>query len=80
MLSKYHMCCEIEILASQLPDLTAVASSYPDIRFVLPVMGRPVDLTDVSASKKRRLFQDTATMVYGLASQDRSQQEGSHIG
>jgi hypothetical protein len=47
---------------------------------LLPAMGRPIDLTDFSASKKRRLFQDTATMVYGLASQDRSQQEGSHIG
>jgi hypothetical protein len=47
---------------------------------LLPVMGRPIDLTDFSASKKRRLFQDTATTIYGLASQDRSQQEGSHIG
>jgi hypothetical protein len=47
---------------------------------LLPVMGRPIDLTDFSASKKRRLSHDAATMVYGLASQDRSQQEGSHIG
>lgn len=155
--------CEIEIFAPQLPDLTAVASSYPDIQFILPVMGWPIDLTDAghrdwkrdmkalsgcenvavkifgmecifglnwtvdeicpwildtieffrpdrcmfashvpiaklacsfqnlccayldvvadfSASEKRKLFHDTATVVYGLASSDRSQQEGSHIG
>jgi len=74
------MCCEIEISALQLPDLTVVVSSYPDIQFILPLMGWPIDLTDFSASEKRKLFQDTATMVYGLASPDRSQQEGSHIG
>ena len=80
MLCKYHMCCEIEILGPQLPDLIAVASSYPDIQFILPVMGRPIDLTGFSASEKRKLFHDTATMAYGLASPDWSQQEGSHIG
>ena len=80
LLCKYHMCCEIEIFAPQLPDLTAVASSYPDIQFILPAMGRPIDLTDFSASERRKLFHDTATTIYGLASADRSQQEGSHIG
>ena len=47
MLCKYHVCCEIEILAPQLADLTAVASSYPDIQFILPVMGWPIDLKAV---------------------------------
>ena len=80
MLCNYHMCCEIEIFAPQLPDLTAVASSYPDIQFILPVMGWAIDSTDFSGSEKRKLFHNIATMVYGLASPDRSQQEGSHIG
>ena len=80
MLCKYHMCCEIEILAPQLPDLTAVASSYPDIQFILPVMGWPIDLKEFSASEKRKLFHNTATTIYGLAGPDRSQQEGIHIG
>ena len=37
--------CEIEIFGSQLPEFTSVAASYPDIQFVLPVMGWPIDLT-----------------------------------
>ena len=80
LICKYPMCCEIEILAPQLPDLTAVASAYPDIQFSLPAMGWPIDLTDFSASEKRKPLHDTATTIYGLASPDRSQQEGSHIG
>jgi len=37
--------CEIEIFAPQLREFAAVAAAYPDIQFVLPVMGWPLDLT-----------------------------------
>jgi predicted TIM-barrel fold metal-dependent hydrolase len=37
--------CELEVFAPQLPDLAAVAAGRPDIQFVVPVMGWPVDLT-----------------------------------
>lgn len=37
--------CEIEIFAPQLREFASVAAAYPDIQFVLPVMGWPVDLT-----------------------------------
>jgi len=46
LLRKYHLCCEIEIFAPQLPDFTAVVNSYPDIQFILPVMGWPIGLTE----------------------------------
>jgi hypothetical protein len=41
-----HLRCEIEIFGSQLPEFASVAASYPDIQFVLPVMGWPIDLTN----------------------------------
>ena len=37
---------EIEIFGSQLPEFASVAASYPEIQFVLPVMGWPIDLTN----------------------------------
>jgi len=37
--------CEIEIFSPQLPDLVSVVEAYPEIQFVLPVMGWPIDLT-----------------------------------
>jgi predicted TIM-barrel fold metal-dependent hydrolase len=37
--------CELEVFGSQLWDLVPVAVAYPDIQFVLPVMGWPLDLT-----------------------------------
>ena len=46
LLRKYHIRCEIELLAPQLPEFTAVASSYPDVQFILPLMGWPIDLTE----------------------------------
>ncbi|HEX5326107.1 MAG TPA: amidohydrolase family protein [Acetobacteraceae bacterium] len=37
-----NLVCEIEIFGPQLPDLAAVVTAFPDIQFVLPVMGWPV--------------------------------------
>jgi predicted TIM-barrel fold metal-dependent hydrolase len=162
LLRKYELRGEIEIFAPQLPQFKALASSYPDIQFILPVMGWPIDLTEAghrdwkrgmealsnceniavkifgmecifglhwtidqirpwvldiidlfgpercmfashmpiaklacsfqelystyfdivsefSDSEKRKLFRDTATMVYGLASPDQSQDARSHL-
>ena len=48
--------CELEIFSPQLRDFAAVAATYPDLQFVLPVMGWPVDLTtDGHAAWKRDL-------------------------
>jgi predicted TIM-barrel fold metal-dependent hydrolase len=44
-LRNYNLRCEVEIFSSQLPDLKVVANAYPDIQFVLPVMGWPIDLS-----------------------------------
>ena len=44
-LRKYDLACEIEIVATQLGDLSSVANGFPDLRFVLPLMGWPIDLT-----------------------------------
>ena len=43
---KHDLACEIEVFATQLADLTAVARSFPDLRLVLPLMGWPIDLTE----------------------------------
>jgi predicted TIM-barrel fold metal-dependent hydrolase len=45
---------EIEVFAPQLPDLASVAASLPDIRFILPVMGWPVDLTTDGRERWKR--------------------------
>ena len=37
--------CEIELFSTQLRDFADVAAAYPDLHFVLPVMGWPLDLT-----------------------------------
>jgi predicted TIM-barrel fold metal-dependent hydrolase len=46
VLRQYEVACEIEIFATQLADFTSVAGSFPDLRFVLPLMGWPIDLTE----------------------------------
>jgi predicted TIM-barrel fold metal-dependent hydrolase len=42
----HDLACEIEIFATQLADLTRVARNFPDLRFILPMMGWPIDLTE----------------------------------
>jgi predicted TIM-barrel fold metal-dependent hydrolase len=37
--------CEIEVFGSQLREFASLAAAYPDLQFVLPVMGWPIDLT-----------------------------------
>jgi len=39
------LACELEMFSSQLPDFLPVAQAYPEIQFVLPLMGWPIDLT-----------------------------------
>jgi predicted TIM-barrel fold metal-dependent hydrolase len=36
----------MEIVAPQLPDFAAPAGAYPDMQFILPLMGWPIDVTD----------------------------------
>ncbi len=45
LLREYNLCCEVEIFAPQLPDLTAAAKFCSDVQFILPLMGWPLDLT-----------------------------------
>lgn len=64
--------CEIEIFASQLPGFASVAAAHPEIRFVLPVMGWPDDLTtDGRAAWKRALAgagacPNVAVKIFGM--------------
>jgi predicted TIM-barrel fold metal-dependent hydrolase len=46
LLRKHDLRCEMEILAPQLPGFANAARVHPDIQFVLPLMGWPIDLTD----------------------------------
>ncbi|MGL4960324.1 MAG: amidohydrolase family protein [Inquilinus sp.] len=67
-----ELVCEIEIFGPQLPDLAAVAAGCPDIQFVLPVMGWPLDLTsDGRSAWKRGLAAvadqpNVAVKIFGL--------------
>jgi predicted TIM-barrel fold metal-dependent hydrolase len=45
-LRNHDLACEIEVFATQLADLTRVARNFPDLRFILPLMGWPIDLTE----------------------------------
>jgi predicted TIM-barrel fold metal-dependent hydrolase len=49
-----NLICEIEIFAPQLPELASLATAFPDIQFVLPVMGWPLDLTSEGQAAWRR--------------------------
>jgi predicted TIM-barrel fold metal-dependent hydrolase len=70
-LIKYDLACEIEIVATQLADLTSVVSSFPDLRFVLPLIGWPIDLTEQGFHKWRSdmgglaRFENVAVKIFG---------------
>jgi predicted TIM-barrel fold metal-dependent hydrolase len=49
-----NLTCELEIFSSQLVDLAPVAEAYPDIQFVLPLMGWPIDLTSEGRARWKR--------------------------
>jgi len=48
------LACELEVFSPQLIDIVPVATAYPDIQFVIPVMGWPIDLTDDGYREWRR--------------------------
>jgi predicted TIM-barrel fold metal-dependent hydrolase len=45
-LRNHDLACEIEVVSTQLAELTSVARNFPDLRFILPLMGWPIDLTE----------------------------------
>jgi len=72
LLRKHGLRCEIEIFAHQLPDLTVLARSCPDLQFVLPLMGWPLDLTDAGYRAWKRdmaalsACQNVAVKIFGM--------------
>jgi predicted TIM-barrel fold metal-dependent hydrolase len=46
--------CELELYSPQLPQLLPVVAAYPDMQFVLPVIGWPLDLTEDGVRDWRR--------------------------
>lgn len=71
-LRQRNLVCEIEICSSQLCDLARVAAAYPDIQFVLPLMGWPIDVTsDGRTAWKRALAAvgacpNVAVKIFGM--------------
>jgi predicted TIM-barrel fold metal-dependent hydrolase len=71
-LRRRNLICELEIFASQLPDLASVAAAYPDIQFVLPLMGWPVDLTSEGQARWKRALAivgacpNVAVKIFGM--------------
>jgi predicted TIM-barrel fold metal-dependent hydrolase len=53
-LRSHGLVCELEMFSTQLHDLVPVAAAYPDLQFVLPVIGWPLDLTDEGYKNWRR--------------------------
>ena len=64
--------CEIEVFSTQLWDFASVAAAFPDIEFILPVMGWPVDISGAGrAGWKRGLIalaacENVAVKIFGL--------------
>jgi predicted TIM-barrel fold metal-dependent hydrolase len=64
--------CEFEVFAPQLPDLASVIAACPDISFVLPAMGWPIDLSrEGRAAWKRDLtalasHPNVAIKIFGM--------------
>jgi len=54
LLRKHDLRCEMEILAPQLPGFANAARVHPDIQFVLPLMGWPIDLTEAGHQAWKR--------------------------
>jgi predicted TIM-barrel fold metal-dependent hydrolase len=48
LLRNSGLCCELEVFANQLPDFAELANAYPDLQFILPVMGWPTEITEES--------------------------------
>lgn len=46
--------CELEIFSTQLMDFASLAAAQPDIQFVLPVMGWPIDITSEGRAEWKR--------------------------
>jgi predicted TIM-barrel fold metal-dependent hydrolase len=44
-LRRRDLVCELEVFSPQLIEFASVAASFPDVKFILPVMGWPLDLT-----------------------------------
>ncbi len=53
-LRRYDFCCGLEVFASQLCDLLEIVRLNPGIRFTLPVLGWPLDLTPAGFEQWRR--------------------------
>jgi len=71
-LRDHDLRCEIEIFSSQLPELKVVANSYPDIQFILPVMGWPTDLSEAGHRDWKRHMkalascENVAVKIFGM--------------
>jgi predicted TIM-barrel fold metal-dependent hydrolase len=72
LVRKHDLHCEIEIFAPQLSDFTDVASAYPDIQFILPLMGWPIDLSEAghrdwkADMKTLSRCENVAVKIFGL--------------
>lgn len=66
------LACELEVFGHQLRDLAPVAAAYPDIQFVVPVMGWPLDLSHDGHIAWRRALatlgrcSNIAVKIFGL--------------
>lgn len=63
-LSSLHglgLTCELEMFSTQLADFLSVAREHPQIQFVLPLMGWPVDLTSEGHVQWKRALTSLAT-------------------
>jgi predicted TIM-barrel fold metal-dependent hydrolase len=72
LLQKYDFRCELEIMSPQLADFASVASAYPDIQFILPLIGWPIDLAEEgrrrwkSGMKALSHSENVAVKIFGM--------------
>jgi predicted TIM-barrel fold metal-dependent hydrolase len=73
-LRRRNLICELEIFASQLPDLATLTAACPDVQFVLPLMGWPVNLTSEGRAQWKRdlaivaACPNVAVKIFGMES------------
>ena len=64
--------CELEVYSPQLQDLAAVATAFPDVLFILPMMGWPTDLTStgrgawIAGMKAVGACPNVAVKIFGM--------------
>lgn len=72
LLDRYPFTCALEIFAHQLPDFLPLIRSHPNIGFIIPAMGLPLDLSETGFKNWKQylievsLLENVCLEIHGL--------------